>query len=63
MITDSHGIVEMGEGHGHGERTGKEIGEGKEGKKRKSGNDKEMGEKKCDLLGFFEMNGRDEIRK
>ena len=34
MITDSHGIVEMGEGHGYGERTGKEIGEGKEGKKK-----------------------------
>ena len=33
VTTDSCGIVEMGEWHGYGERTGKEIGRRKEEKK------------------------------
>ena len=64
-MTDSCDIVEMGETHGYVERMGKETGGRKEEKKKEkmeSGSGKEVGEK-CDLLGFFEMNGRDEIRK
>ena len=65
VTTDSHDIIEMGEAHGYGERTGKETGGRKEEKKRENGEWRwqRSGREKCDLLGFFEMNGRDGIRK
>ena len=63
MTTDSCDIVEMGEVHGYGERMGKEIGGKKEGKKNGEWQWQRNVREKCDLLGFFEMNGRDEIRK
>ena len=44
---------------------GKKQEEGKKNKKRENGEWQwqRSGREKCDLLGFFEMNGRDEIRK
>ena len=45
VTTDSHDIVEMGEAHGYGERTGKEKGGKKEEKKMESGGGREVGEK------------------
>ena len=45
MTTDSRDIVEMGEAHGYGERTGKEKGGKKEEKKMESGGGREVGEK------------------
>ena len=62
---DSRGIVEMGEWHGYGERTGKKQEGGKKKKQRENGQWRwqRSGREKCDLLGSFEMNGRDEIKK
>ena len=64
VMTDSRDIVKMGEAHGYGERTRKETGGRKEEKKRENGEWRwqRSGREKCDLLGFFEMNGRNEIR-
>ena len=45
VTTDSRDIVEMGEAHGYGERTGKEKGGKKEEKKMESGSGREVGEK------------------
>ena len=42
MTTDSHDIIEMGEAHGYGERTGKETGGRKEEKKMESGDGREL---------------------
>ena len=46
------------------ERGKKKKGEKKEKKKEKGAwRWQRSGREKCDLLGFFEMNSRDEIRK